>query len=217
MAAEGKSSKVTHLHTGPERPTPADTDDIASLFLDPGLGDDITTAHIHSVPVGKPKDYFRTAPPAYRRRGEMYVHKVEHVIGEQYFIIAPSMKGRIDEARPVTLVTVVNREGQPRIWPIFAPREGESDNNAWISARSAARVGCDVWTKLKWKSGLYHTKDAQPGYAPDPDFSKLLPFEELVQLAFGDTGIMRDTDHFMYRELEGGPQTKADDLDAEDL
>ena len=26
------------------------------------------------------------------------------------------------------------------------------------------------------------TRDAQPGYAPDPDYSKLPPFNELVRL-----------------------------------
>jgi hypothetical protein len=97
--ANDKSSNVTQLHTEAEQPesapavapaTPADGKDIASLWLDTGLGDDITDAHIHSVPIGKPRGHFRTAPAAWRRRCEMYIHKVENVIGEQYFIIAPS-------------------------------------------------------------------------------------------------------------------------------
>jgi hypothetical protein len=212
------ADKVTRLHKESNQPeTPADAKDIESLFLDPGLGDDITTAHIHSVPVGKPKDYFRTGPAEYGRRCEMYVHKVENIVEVRYFIIAPSMKGHIEEARLATLVTVVNREGQPKIWPIPSPREGEADNNAWITARSCAKTGCDRWVKLKWSCGAYSTKDAQPGYAPDPDFSKLPPFEELFHLAFGETGIIRDGNHFMYREVMGYPQAKPDDLDAGDL
>lgn len=47
------------------------------------------------------------------------------------------------------------------------------------------------------------TRDAQPGYAPDPDFSKLPPFNELVRLAFGEQGIIRDKSHPIYRELYG--------------
>jgi len=224
--ANDKRSNVTQLHTEAEQPEsapaaasaiPADGKDIASLWLDPGLVDDIADAHIHSVPIGKPRDYFRTAPADWRRRCEMYVHKVENVIGEQYFIIAPSMRGRIDEARPVTLVVVVNREGQPRLWPIPAPREGETDNASWISQRSAAREGIDRWIKLKWRAPAYYTRDAQPGYAPDPDFSKLPPFDDLIRVALGEAGIIRDEDHFMFREVMGAPKAKPDDLDADDL
>ena len=40
----------------------------------------------------------------------------------------------------------------------------------------------------------YLTRDAQPGYAPDPDWKKLPPFNELVKAAFGPHGVIQDTD-----------------------
>ena len=115
----------------PKTATPNDTDDFASLWLDPGLGDGITSDSWHTVPAGKPKDFFRTVPdPAYRRRTEIYTHKPEGAIDEQHYIIAPSMRGLIDEAQPCTLVTVVYRDGSPRLWLVKLPKDGSRDNEA---------------------------------------------------------------------------------------
>jgi hypothetical protein len=188
---------------GAAPPVP-DAADIEALWFDPALGDGIVINTYHSIPVGKPRDYFRTvADPAYRRRTEIYVHKPEGVIDEVTYIVAPSMRGQIDEAKPCTIVTVVDRNGNPRLWPIKFPKDGERDNESWMSARSAAKAGMERWLKLIWSKRAYMTRDAQPGYAPDPDFSKLPPFNELVRLAFGEQGIIRDKSHPIYRELYG--------------
>jgi hypothetical protein len=184
----------------------ADAADIESLWLDPKLGDGIVNAHFHSVAIGKPKNFFRTVPDAaYRRRCEIYIHKVEGIIDEQCYILAPNMRGEIDEAMPCTLVTVVYRDGTPRLWVIKFPKEGKHDNEAWVSARSAAKTAMEKWVKLVWDGRAYQTRDAMPGYAPDPDYSKLPPFDELVRLAFGEHGIIRDRNHPIYRELFGAP------------
>jgi hypothetical protein len=183
---------------------PSDAKDIDSLWIDQGANDGIVSVGYHTVPVGKPKDFFRTHPDQdYRRRTELYTHKPEGAIDEQHYIIAPAMRGRIDEARPCTLVTVIYRDGSPRLWPIKFPKDGEHDNDAWVSARAAARLGIASWTKLVWVRRAYTTRDAQPGYAPDPDFGKLPSFDDLVTLAFGEHGIIRDTSHPVYRELFG--------------
>ena len=117
------------------------------------------------------------------------------------------MHGLIPEARPCTLVTVVYRDGAPRLWPIKFPKDGEHDNEAWMTARAAAKVAMERWTKLVWVRRAYQTRDALPGYAPDPDFSKLPPFNELVRLGFGEYGIIKDMTHPVYRELFGMPKT----------
>ena len=87
------------------------------------------------------------------------------------------------------------------------PREGEKDNTAWTSARSAARTAIDKWVRLVWSKRSYLTRDAQPGYAPDPDWKKVPPFDEMVRVAFGPHGVIRATDHPIYRELMGAPAT----------
>lgn len=181
-----------------------DVGDIEALFLDTELGDGITSTTWHNIPVDKPKTYFRVHPdPAYRRRTELYTHKIEGVIGETHYIIAPAMRGVITKARPCTLVVCVYRDGSPRLWPLKFPREGEKDNEGWMTARSAAKVGMERWVTIEWVRRGYLTRDAQPGYAPDPDWSKLPPFDEMIRLAFGVDGIIRDTEHPIYRELFG--------------
>jgi hypothetical protein len=189
---------------------PDDAIDIDSLWLDPALGDGLVDVHYHDIPVGKPRDFFRVNPdPAYRRLTEIYVHKVEGQIEEQTYIIAKPMQGAIEEARRCTLVTVVYRDGSPRLWALKLPKDGEKDNDAWITARSAAKVAMEKWTKLIWVRRTYATRDALPGYAPEPDWSKLPPFDELVRLAFGEHGIIRDKNHRIVLDLFGAPPKKA--------
>jgi hypothetical protein len=187
--------------------------DFAGLWKDPGLGDGITSGRHHIIPVGKPKDFFRTHPDeAWRRRTEIYVHKPEGAIDEQTYIIAPAMQGRILEAQPATIVTVIYRDSSVRLWPIKHPRDGDKDNDAWVSARSICREAIDRWTKLIWLRRTYISRPATKGYAPDPDWSKVPSFDELVAIAFGEHGVITDEDHPIYRELFG----VTDNDDAED-
>jgi hypothetical protein len=199
--------------------SPDDASDFDSLWLNPQLGDGITDTHYHTVPVGRPKDFFRLHPDtAYRRRTEIYTHKPEGVIDEQHYIIDEPMRGRIDEAQPCTLVCVIYRDGSPRLWPLKFPKDGARDNDAWISARSGAKAGLHKWVKLLWQRRAFTTREAMPGYAPDPDWSKLPAFNELVKLAFGVHGIIRDTDHPIYRELFGeAPKANGEGDDDADL
>jgi hypothetical protein len=185
-------------------PSIPDAADIEALWLDPALGDGIVSVNYHSIPVGKPKFFFRTVKdPTYRRRTEIVTIKQDNVIDEQNYIVAPTMRGQIVEAHPCTIVTVVDRLGNPYLWPIKFPRDGERDNDAWITARAAARAGMDKWVKLVWAKRSYQTRDAEPGYAPDPDLSKLPSFNELVRLGFGEHGVIRDKAHAVYKDLYG--------------
>ena len=197
----------------------ADAQDLNSLWVNTGLDDGITSTSFHSVPVDKPKTFFRThTDPNYRRRTEIYTHKVEGVIGEQHYIVAPTMRGLIEGARPCTLVCVVYRDGSPRLWPIKFPKDGEKDNDAWISARAAAKLALDRWIRIVWIARAYQTREALPGYAPDPDLKKLQPWDELVERGFGAHGIIRDKTHPIYREQVGDTsKTSKDDLDGPDL
>jgi hypothetical protein len=199
-------------------PPPKDAVDIDSLWLDPGLGDGITDTNFHGVTVDKPKDFFRTHPDkGYRRRCEIYTHKIEGVVGEAHYVVGPRMQGRIPEARPCTLACVIYRDGTPRLWPLKLPREGEKDNDAWKAARAAAKTGLTKWIKLFWVSRSYVTRDAPEGYAPDPDWKQLPSFNELVRLAFGEHGIIQDEKHPIYRELFGLKKSDGVEDDGDEL
>ena len=54
--------------------TPSDAQDIEALWLDTALGDGLTDTSWHTIPVDKPKDFFRVHPDRdYRRRTEVWV------------------------------------------------------------------------------------------------------------------------------------------------
>ena len=55
-------------------------------------------------------------------------------------------------------------------------------------------------------SGVPHPR-SKPGYAPDPAWEKLPPFEELLIKAVGEKNIIRDSSHPMYRNLIGDKPT----------
>jgi hypothetical protein len=114
------------------------------------------------------------------------------------------------QARPCVLVVTVDRIGAPRIWPLNLPRDGEKDYEAWRTARAIALEGENEWTRIIWTGSQHISVKAEEGYAPEPNFSKLPPFSELIQLAYGRDKIISDKKHAVYRALFGiAPQTSA--------
>jgi hypothetical protein len=100
------------------------------------------------------------------------------------------------------------------LWALKSPKAGEKDHLAWTSARAAARSGMTNWVRLVWVRNSYLVREAHAGYAPDPDWSKIPSFDKLIELAFGAHGIIRDTDHPVYRDLIGAAKkAESDDGD----
>jgi hypothetical protein len=198
---------------GNDKKPPKDAEDYANLWKDPDLGDGITEVKRSKIAVSKPRDFFRVHPDkAFRRRTEIYVHKPEGQIDEQTYILAPELWGKLEEANEATLVAVVYRDGTPRLWALKVPKDGERDNNAWSTARDAARAAISKWVKIVWSGGVYITREAKPGYAPEPDWSKLPDWDELIRLGFGEHGVIRDESHPVYRDLFGeGPEGGGDE------
>jgi hypothetical protein len=185
---------------------PPDLNDLDELWVRSDQGDPLTTPTLSKIPVGRPKDFFRTVPDrAYREKTEIYIHKTENTIEETAYIIGPGLRGQIEEAQPCLLVCIVDRMGSPRLWPIKLPREDGKDNAAWMTARAAAKTGLTQWVRIVWvNTGTgFKERPAEPGYSPDPDFGQLPPFNELVRCGFGEHGVIRDRSHPIYRNLFG--------------
>ena len=105
-------------------PVPSDATDISCLWLDPSLGNGLTETAYLSVPVGKPKDFFRVCPhETHIRRTEVYTHKVEGVIGPDSELV-DLVSVTFDEARELDLPTitkVIIAEVEERLNAGFAP------------------------------------------------------------------------------------------------
>ena len=199
---------------------PADASDLCDLWLDPAFGDGLTDTVLTNIPIGKPKDFFRVHPDkSYRRLTEVYTHKPENQVEEQHFFIAKAMQGLIQEARPATIVVCLYRDGSVRLWPLKRPKTGEKDNDAWTSARAAAREAMSKWLRIVWVRRGYEIREAQSGFASEPDWGKLPTFDQLMKLAVGPNGVIRDTNHPIYRELMGAaprPALKVVGADSDD-
>jgi hypothetical protein len=191
---------------------PADAADLSDLFVDTGQGDPLTETVIHAIPVDKPKDFFRVHPDqSYRKRSFVYTLKIEGQVEEHNYIVAEAMRDLVPE-KLCLVTTCIYRNGAPRLWLLKLPKEGEKDQMAWSTARAAARDGLAKWTKLVWIGSKYDTREAQEGYAGEPDWSKLPPFERLVELAFGAHGVIRDESHPVYRDhVIGAARKQSDD------
>jgi hypothetical protein len=203
------AANKTEMPNGQAR---TDTFDIEQLWIDDGLKDPLATEHFHDIPIGRPRDFFRTVrDPSFRHEAEIVSIKSENVVGEQFYLVGPTVRGLIEEARPCIIIVTVDRTWSPRLWPLKRPRPGERDNAAWISSRAIARSGLDYWVKALWQGRSFVERRAEAGYAPDPDFSKLPPLNALIRLAFGDNGIIQDETHPVYRDLFGKAQLPGGD------
>jgi len=95
--------------------TPKDALDIEALWLDPGLGDDITDTHWHKIPIGKPRNFFRAHPDkSFRRKTEIYVHKPEDAGGAPVRHCSLYLPRR-QPASVADHVPACGREGQHRL------------------------------------------------------------------------------------------------------
>jgi hypothetical protein len=202
----GKGNGIELSTSGEAYTPPPDGLDISKLRIKSKQGDPLTMPIVSKVPVGKPKDFFRTVPDkGYRDTFEIYIHKVDNVPGETPYLIGPALQGQIAEAQPCLLVTIVDRAGNPRLWPIKLPKEDGKDYAAWSTARDAARTGLTQWVRIIYAGNDtgYTQRAAEPGYAPEPDYDKLPPFEDLIGGGFGAHGIVHDKTHPIYRGLFG--------------
>jgi hypothetical protein len=201
---------------GPVYVPPPELVDFESLWIRSDDADPLTTKTLHKIPIGRPKDFFRTVPdPSYRRKAEIYVHKSDNNNDETMYLIGSALRGQIAEAKPFVIVTVVDRLNKPRLYPIRVPDEDGTDYVSWETQRSIAAQAKDKWVRLFYQGHAhgYGSRIAEDGYAPEPDFSQLPTYNELINGGFGPTGVMNIKSHPVYRDLFGLVSPASDDDD----
>ena len=140
----------------------------------------------------------------YRRRTEIYVHKIEGVIEREHLHHRPGDAQPIDEAQPCMLVTVDLSRRLAAAVADQAPQGGRARQRRLVDrAPAAARPGWIAGSSSSGGRARYKTRDAQPGYAPDPDFPSFRRSTSSCGWRSARHGIIRDKDHPIYRELFG--------------
>jgi hypothetical protein len=196
---------------------PADAVDLGDVYEDQGEQDDITNETGKVALISKPRGFFMVSPRAeYRRRLSVYTHSVEGKVGKMLYVVTKKMAKEMPEAQPCAIVVVVNRLLVPSLWPLKRLDDDGNDYDSWKQQRLIAKKSMTWWLRfVKWTGSGYLTREAPKGYAPIPDWDALPPFDELMARAVGPTGIIRDRDHPIYKDVMGLDQ-KVDSPDDDD-
>lgn len=155
-----------------------------------------------TVPVGKPgaQDFFRTHPnPAYREN----VPVIDLRTDRELYLVAPELVPELaDEVVPVTLFTVVSRQGVLRLWPVRLPGADGKTNNWWDSARTGAEAGINDWVRVKANMdlGAYEIASAT-AITAKPAWPEL-SFREILGIAFKGR-LIETADHAVVKRLRG--------------
>jgi hypothetical protein len=173
-----------------------------------GLGDDGINVKELLVSIAcrkpRPTEYFSVDPrPEMARPAYVFIDRDE-IGGETYFVLPPVRPLIAEHLRPVLLVSCVNRQGVPYLWPITLPDPGVNSGrqNRWgASALEAMEAAKSKWVKLVAGSGAYRVFVAENSSLPAPQFTDK-SFLELLQIAFKDT-IIADEEHPVIKRLRG--------------
>jgi len=155
------------------------------------------------VPVKRPgpQDFIRVHPdPEYRGDFMALIMKEE----DEHFLIHPSLHVELSgEGVPVTIFTCINRQGVVFLWPVRLPDADGKTNSWWTSARDAAERAMTQWLRVKAVKALGgYEQTVAENMTAEPEWPDL-PFMNLLEIAFGKDGIIRDVDHIAVRRLRG--------------
>lgn len=187
------------------KPTAPDPFDLERLVLTQDFAANLGVAKVvHTVRITKPEKtwWVRTHPDTkYRAQTVVLELKEEREI----YLVDRTLWGELEDEStvgPRLLVTAVNRNATPFIWPIRLPgTDGKLD--PWNrSAMQAADMAREKWIRvtanMKIGTNDIFTTKAQ---LVDPVFPEIA-FPELLRIAFGDR-VIDSMDHPVLRRLRG--------------
>ncbi len=201
--AAGESIKPTT--TAPPKTAAPDPFDPAKLRLSQGMTAALgVKKHLTTLPVRKPsKEWFVRChnDPAFRLETCVLELKEDAEI----YLISPDVRDDLageSTVSPRLLMTAINKQGTPFLWPIRLPGPDGRHDEWSKSAMEAANIATTGWVRVQanMNLGAYEVYEAS-GNLGDPEWPKL-PFNELLRIAFKDRYI--DTlDHPVLKRLRG--------------
>jgi len=192
MTAEVKLSVVA---SGPFDP--------AALRLDQSFAEGPAVKKLlTTIPVRKPaaQDFIRVHPSEDYRLGTAVISLKDD--RETYLVTPHLVPELITECIPVTLYTVMSRQGVLSLWPVRLPANDGRDMEWWRSAREAAELAMASWVRIKANSalGAYEIFKAD-GAIPEPQWPDI-SFREILRIAFRDF-LIDSTEHAVVKRLRG--------------
>jgi hypothetical protein len=126
-------------------------------------------------------------------------------MGADVYLVPRKLQGLLATEpcfRPCVLALAVTRQGDPFLWRVNLPRDGERSNDWASTAHVAMNMATRRWVRVaaNMHKGAYDVWEAS-GPLPDPTWPDL-PFAALLRVAFKDRYI-DDHDHPILRHLRG--------------
>jgi hypothetical protein len=186
---------------------PVDDFDISSLRIQPGA-DLIPTQKIYTViPIRKPNktEFVRVSDNRdFQLPCLIYIDPDDR---DNTFVLLPNVvaaAGTEVPARRVVLHLAITRGGSPFLWPVPLPDPSGRSSTWQASASEAAQLAQSQWMRMaaNMGNGSYDVTVAAAGVIPEPDWSSLPSFNELVRIATKGR-IISDPDHLVLRKLRG--------------
>lgn len=128
----------------------------------------------------------------------------EPIDGERIYLIAPDIAHLFGKSvKHVSLRLGINRQGKVFLWPVPLPPEEGRENQYNQTHREIAEIAEESWIKMQADTdGGFYDYYLALGNLSDPVWPET-PFDELLEIAFGSSGVIEDPNHPVLRQLEG--------------
>jgi hypothetical protein len=195
------ASRVDPLEEGP------DPFDPKSLRIDPisieGIGERVLTEGQIGVRKPHKREFFQLHfDPTFREMMAVIILKEE--MNATYLVEPRLVAGLMREISFVTLSACINVGGNVFLWPVPAPTNERRQNQWHVTAREAAKLALEHWVRMvpDMEAGCYAIFTGADNLA-QVAWPKGKTLRDLIKLAFGEDGVIRDKDHPLLKRLRG--------------
>jgi hypothetical protein len=160
---------------------------------------------IQQILAGRPgqQSFFRVHPdPTYRMAFAM-VDMKDGADREDYIVVRDLVPLLPGEYIYKMLYTTIDRQGVIRIWPVRIQGEDDRRSLWYQSAHEAAERATTKWVRIKANmSGGFYDISVSEAELPEPDWSQVAPFKDLLHRAYRDR-VIDSLEHPVLKRLRG--------------